>query len=134
MAHYYRNCPSTQPVQPDPKSDSTPKVLSEFDKLRETLLADDLEEGWTSELRRYLSAMERDVTKETDLVEWWQVVVLAIAVSYPLTPLRTMRNSFLHSHESQLIFCLPRLHLFPANGCSQVANKLRLTAEHPFVQ
>jgi hypothetical protein len=33
-------------------------ILSEFDKLRETLLTDDMEEGWASELRRYLSTMQ----------------------------------------------------------------------------
>jgi hypothetical protein len=49
------------------------RVLSEFDKLHETLLTDDAEEGWASELHRYLHTMQRDVTKETDLVEWWQV-------------------------------------------------------------
>ena len=49
------------------------RVLSEYDKLRETLLTDDAEEGWASKLRRYLYTMQRDVTKETDLVEWWQV-------------------------------------------------------------
>jgi hypothetical protein len=42
-------------------------ILSEFDKLRETLLTDDMEEGWASELRRYLSTMQQDVSKKTDL-------------------------------------------------------------------
>jgi hypothetical protein len=48
-------------------------VFQNFDKLRETLLTADAEEGWASELRRYTSTMQRDVTKHTDLVEWWQV-------------------------------------------------------------
>ena len=48
-------------------------ILSEYDKLHETLLTDDAEEGWASELRCYLYTMQRNVTKETDLVEWWQV-------------------------------------------------------------
>ena len=47
--------------------------MSEFDKHRETLLMDDAEEGWASELRRYLGTMQRDVKKDTDLIEWWQV-------------------------------------------------------------
>ena len=49
------------------------RVLSEYNKLRETLLTNDAEEGWASELRRYLYTMQRDMTKETDLIEWWQV-------------------------------------------------------------
>ncbi|KIJ90585.1 hypothetical protein K443DRAFT_15091 [Laccaria amethystina LaAM-08-1] len=32
----------------------------------------DAEEGWASELRCYLSTMQRDVTKKTNLVDWWQ--------------------------------------------------------------
>jgi len=48
-------------------------AMSEFDKHRETLLSDDLEEGWASELDRYLNMMQRDVKKDTDIVEWWQV-------------------------------------------------------------
>ena len=43
--------------------------MSEFDKHRETLLSDDLEEGWASELRRYTGTMQRDVKKDTDIVE-----------------------------------------------------------------
>jgi len=50
--------------------------MSEFDKHRETLLAADVEEGWASELRRYLATMQRDVTKHTDIIEWWQVSTL----------------------------------------------------------
>jgi len=55
--------------------------MSEFDKHRETLLSNDLEEGWASELRRYTSTMQRDVKKDTDIVEWWQVRTWWLAVS-----------------------------------------------------
>jgi len=44
-------------------------VLSEFDKLRETLLTNDAEEGWASKLCQYLGTMQRDVSKDTDLIE-----------------------------------------------------------------
>ena len=30
-------------------------------------------EGWRTELRRYLDDMPSDVTKDTDVVEWWGV-------------------------------------------------------------
>jgi hypothetical protein len=75
MSQYYNDRPSaTARTNKNLTECSTQApVLSEFDKLRESLLTDDAEEGWASELRRYLGRMERDVTKETDLVEWWQV-------------------------------------------------------------
>ena len=85
MAEYYdRRAPSTPPQQAshaNMTADTDGHTLSEFDKLRETLLADDLEEGWASELRRYLGSMQRDVTKDTDLVEWWQVILICILLS-----------------------------------------------------
>ena len=81
MVEYYKNRPSAPDVETENPSASTGRVLSEFDKLRETLLNDDAEEGWASELRRYLNTMERDVTKETDLVEWWQVSILFLSSS-----------------------------------------------------
>jgi len=79
MAQYYRDRPLACPQQANTRlgdcANAAAKVpvLSEYDKLRETLLTDDAEEGWASELRRYLKSMDRDVTKDTDIVEWWQV-------------------------------------------------------------
>jgi len=76
MAQYYENRPPVPRINKPAANPSAPteaRVLSEFDKHRETLLAEDAQEGWASELRRYLGTMERNVTKETDLVEWWQV-------------------------------------------------------------
>jgi hypothetical protein len=48
-------------------------TLSEYDKHHLALLSDNTEEGWASELRRYLSQVQHDVEKYTDIVEWWQV-------------------------------------------------------------
>ena len=48
-------------------------VLSEYNKHRKTLLTANAEEGWAAELRHYTGTMQQDVTKNTDLVEWWQV-------------------------------------------------------------
>jgi hypothetical protein len=74
MAQYYENRPPVPTINKTAANPSAEvRVLSEFDKHRETLLAEDAQEGWASELRRYLGTMERNVTKETDLVEWWQV-------------------------------------------------------------
>ena len=71
MAQYYNQRPVTVPQQANPTAEIC--VLSEYDKLRETLLTNDVEEGWASELCHYLYTMQRDMTKETDLIEWWQV-------------------------------------------------------------
>jgi len=81
MAQYYKSLPSAS--SPDVSTmHTTPMedpILSDFDKHRETLLsADTASEGWASELRRYLSTMQRDVKKDTDLVEWWQVSSICI--------------------------------------------------------
>lgn len=50
---------------------------SEYDRYRRELLERsnpaDFEEGWESELRRYLKKFFKEVTKDTDLVEWWSV-------------------------------------------------------------
>ena len=77
MAQYYNCWVPAIPIQRNPGTqdakDDEASVLSEFDKHWKTLLTADAEEGWASELRRYLSTMQWDVTKNTDLVEWWQV-------------------------------------------------------------
>ena len=75
MAEYYQNRPNsaTADVSMENDSEINGTEMSEFDKHRQTLLMDDAEEGWASELRRYLGTMQRDVKKDTDLVEWWQV-------------------------------------------------------------
>jgi hypothetical protein len=85
MAEYYAYRPAattlnvTGPavnVKNDPggAATSTETVyISEYDRQCDALLSNDLEEGWASELRRYLGVVERGVKKDDDLVEWWQV-------------------------------------------------------------
>lgn len=71
MAEYYRTRPS---IAATPISVPDPSItVSEFDKHRESLLSNDVEEGWVAELRRYLENMQRDIKKDVDIVEWWQV-------------------------------------------------------------
>jgi hypothetical protein len=49
-------------------------ILSEFDRHRLRLLSShDDNEGWQSEMRRYLKDLPADVSKDTDIVKWWQV-------------------------------------------------------------
>jgi hypothetical protein len=78
MAQYYKTHPSAI-INPhaseenyEPSSTEV-HTLSQFDKHRMSLLSDDTTEGWASELRCYLSTMQRDVKKDTDIIEWWQV-------------------------------------------------------------
>jgi hypothetical protein len=142
MAEYYKNRPSTtMPNVPGPASNingaavSTETLyMSEYDKQRDALLSDDLDEGWASELRRYLGVVQRDVKKDTDLVEWWQVSNLFIFI-----PSSLAINSLLHyrttSNYSQLLlvshsmyFHLKHLQL-PASGFSQAVNKLQLIVD-----
>ena len=80
MYNYYQSRPSTVngSAQIQATTSSETPTLSEYDKHRETLLSEDTEEGWASELRRYLSTMQREVTKKTDIIEWWQVSKLKL--------------------------------------------------------
>ena len=75
MAEYYKTRPRPIPPVTHTRSQASHAADTrlDFDKMREALLATDAEEGWASELRRYLGTMQRDVTKDTNLVEWWQV-------------------------------------------------------------
>ena len=51
-----------------------PTELSDSNKHHQTLLMDNAEDGWASELHHYLGMMQHDVRKDTNLVEWWQVI------------------------------------------------------------
>ena len=74
MADYYSTRPAVKPTSIAPDSDPTITV-SEFDKHCESLLSNDVEEGWVPELRHYLETMQRDIKKDADIVEWWQVSI-----------------------------------------------------------
>jgi hypothetical protein len=49
-------------------------VQTDYDKYRRSLIAQEIDEGWRSEKRRYLKEMPPDVTRDTDILEWWQVL------------------------------------------------------------
>jgi hypothetical protein len=83
MEKYWQNCPRsstiTTPSTPTNDADITtttttsPSVMSDFDRYHRTLVANEEDEGWQSELRRYLKDMPADVTVETDIICYWQV-------------------------------------------------------------
>lgn len=135
MSQYYDTRLTAAPnasVNPAPGDAPT---LSEFDKHRETLLSDDAEDGWASELRRYLATMQRHVKKDTDIVEWWQVSIFNIKARYLCSKLyRTMLCCTRHLHALPLTSFRLRRHLFFVNGCSQGPNKLRLTDDHGWMR
>jgi hypothetical protein len=84
MAQYYNTCPSVIAVpNVSDEGEVATEAILEFDKHRKTLLSDDTEEGWASELRHYLKTVEQ-VKKDIDIVEWWQVSNLACLKTFYL--------------------------------------------------
>jgi hypothetical protein len=77
MEEYWKARPTATPVVPteDPNQPSHGSLLSDFDRHRLALLSGPQDEGWQSEMRRYLKDLPADVTKDTDIVKWWQVCV-----------------------------------------------------------
>jgi hypothetical protein len=73
MASYYKNHPMTAVSQTGDAPTLSNPMLSKCDKHCLALLSDDTEEDWASELQRYLSQVQHDIEKYTDIVEWWQV-------------------------------------------------------------
>lgn len=57
-------------------------LSSEYDRYCQSLLEIDDEEGWSSELRHYLKDRPGDVTKDTDIVKWWQVSQLCCFIEF----------------------------------------------------
>jgi hypothetical protein len=46
-------------------------LLSEYDLHRQSLILQEADEEWSSEIRRYLKEVPADVTRATDIVKWW---------------------------------------------------------------
>jgi hypothetical protein len=69
----------TATTAPTPTSSQDPNDIDcpsddDYDRLRRGMLAKVIQnEGWRTELRRYLDYMPSNVTKDTDVVEWWGV-------------------------------------------------------------
>jgi hypothetical protein len=74
MEHYYKSQLNANPLlTPSLPPTNNNSVLSDFDHHHLTLLLGQKGEGWLGELCRYLKDMPADVTKDTDIVEWWQM-------------------------------------------------------------
>ena len=99
--------------------------LSEYDCHHQMLLMLE-EEGWAVELRRYLKDIPIDVTRDSDIIEWWQGhCVMSLCYNYLsayLGTLLTLPNACMNH------FLLKPLQ-YLANSFSQLVNKqLRNTA------
>ena len=103
------------------------RKVSEFDGHCETLLTANVEEGWAAELCRYLGTMQRDVTKNTDIVEWWQVRIDLPwnLFTHSSSFCRTTQHYILHLHISHSMSSHHKLHRFPVSSCFWAANKLQ---------
>lgn len=75
MEAYYQKRPRAQSTEANglPTQERLKALATDFDRYRQTLVKIDDDQGWASELRRYLKDRPADVTKHTDIVEWWQV-------------------------------------------------------------
>jgi hypothetical protein len=60
-------------------------MASDFDCHHCMLLSQDQEEGWEAELHRYLKDLPPNVTKDTDVVQWWQVCIVYSFADYLIT-------------------------------------------------
>lgn len=79
MEKYYKSrtrAPCDPTTQDDGRTANTETLISEYEQYCQMLLKRDEDEGWASELRGYLSDRPVDVTKDTDVVLWWQVCSL----------------------------------------------------------
>jgi len=96
----------------------------------------DAEEGWASELRCYLSTMQRDVTEKTDLIDWSQVSYFLSSYYWNINSLmclRTMRSCSLCLRISHSMSFLPRLPLGHANNYFPAPTRLQQPVIHCWV-
>jgi hypothetical protein len=49
--------------------------MSDYDRLRLSLVTQGVSEDWRLELRRYLQDVPADVTRDADIVDWWSVSI-----------------------------------------------------------
>ncbi|KAH7903215.1 hypothetical protein BJ138DRAFT_1020984 [Hygrophoropsis aurantiaca] len=83
MAEYWkerrRDVPRPRTTLAPARATSSAKantLESDFDRHRRQLVEQatlEQDAGWAAELRRYIKDMPEDVSKETDIVEWWSV-------------------------------------------------------------
>jgi hypothetical protein len=73
--------PTNQTPDPPHIAAQPDSISSDFNRHRLTLISEEQEEGWQAEIRRYLRDLPANVSKNTDVVEWWQVSIPLIFTS-----------------------------------------------------
>ena len=81
MEEYYQSRPWAEPTDTTASNDipetnaenQSESLLSNYDKLHLSHITQDNNEGWKSEVRHYFKDVPADVTKDMDIVAWWQV-------------------------------------------------------------
>lgn len=75
MEEYYKppQAANTTESTSNSGNEAHESVQSDFDQYRRSLIAQEIDEGWQSEKRRYVNKMPADVTRDTDVVKWWEV-------------------------------------------------------------
>jgi hypothetical protein len=111
---------------------------SEYDRHRRMLVQQAVYEhnaGWAAELRRYLKDMPDNVSKETDIVQWWVVSLSNMFQhTFYLISHRDIHLYILPLRESQWTF-VPYQHLQShVNDCFQQAQRLQQIAAQDLVQ
>jgi hypothetical protein len=143
MAQYWKTHPKapTAPGAPPPATTAGASTLPgnviagsvqlKYDRHRDALMAqkdnsDNLDGGWQAELRRYLSDTTYGVTKETDIIEWWQVCILSFLsqqFAYPIVLIRTIANNIQPLHESLSTSFPCKRPPYLANACFRQVSK-----------
>ena len=137
MEQYWKTRPTAPPIVPaDDSSDlgqpNHDSILSEFDRHRLALVSNcDEDEGWQSEMRRYLKDLPSDVTKDTDIVNWWQVCASITGIRWQSnwTFYRTMGHCIPLSAVLRSITLLAKLHQYHVNVFFQLEVKLQRSDE-----
>jgi hypothetical protein len=116
MEEYYRKEPTPQPSRPPsptPQDDlDSDGATDDYDRHRQHLVTQALrDEGWRTELARYLADIAEDVMKDTDIVVWWGVCIFILATHHQLiNNFRCIRNYTQHLQELRSMCSLLKLH------------------------
>ncbi|KAG6809110.1 hypothetical protein H0H87_012146 [Tephrocybe sp. NHM501043] len=71
MCTYWATCPRAATAAA-PKTQPATIIVDDFDLHCQTLLTRKDSKGWQAELRRYLKDVPADISRDTDIVEYWQ--------------------------------------------------------------
>jgi len=122
-------CEPSVVQNPQESSGASNTILPDFNHYCQSLITKDDDEGWASEKHCYLKEMPADVTKDTDVIEWWQVCASLSYIEYFFVT--DLINRIMLSYIQPLpIFPLmsypARHHLFPVSTSFHQVNRLQM--------